>query len=145
MGEFFSALIGRSRRWIKTNLHFNFQGWCAESFSQFTFQNLELHNNPTKWAMASVFIYVCSLLYNFLGHTKPRILFQGMKSVTSFMNSCFVLVSSLPLISKCINFIVETICYTYFGKIWFYWRGRCAFFKMTWKPLRVHAMFFKIL
>lgn len=47
--------------------------------------------------------------FRFPGHTKTHILFQGTWSITSFMIYCFVLVSSLSLISKYINFILEVI------------------------------------
>lgn len=67
--------------------------------------------------------------FRFPGHTKTHILFQGTWSITSFMIYCFVLVSSLPLISKYINFILEAI-----------WKNLIL---LARSPLRVHAMFSK--
>lgn len=57
------------------------------------------------------------LVLGFLAIQKTYILFHGVWSITSFMTYCFVLVSSLSLISKYINFILEAMCYAYFGKI----------------------------
>lgn len=62
-----------------------------------------------------------------------------------FMIYCFAFVFSLPLKSKCINFVLEAIRYAYFGKIIFSGVVTVLCLKMTLKPLRVHAIFFKVL